>query len=371
MRKELMLRLRFRSIESALMVLLAVGAMGFNDCCGDPNHNLPPGTEGADCRAYDSGYPTPNACDPGLYCGPTHNSYGCAKCPCDTSPGLCAEWCKGLPPGTLGAPCRATDAGPTSNACDPGLHCAPILGVCQTCACWRYDPLPPTCYVWCKVDARVETSVPKGDVGKPDVAKPDLAKPKPDVAKPDVPKPDAPKADTCAGKICYGACVDTTTDPANCGTCGTACKAGYQQCTNSTCTVGCASSTGVIQVFTGGMYGCAATVTWANRATLCTAGYHVCSAAEWIAKRGTIAPSASYWTSDDLKYNGSSFVGCYASLTTGTACTAGRPMRVCMGASDPKGNTCQYFGCGLNTPTPNQYFGGCNNDPTAGALCCK
>jgi len=45
-------------------------------------------------------------------------------------------------------------------------------------------------------------------------------------------------------------------------------------------------------------------------------------------------------------------------------------VRVCSGSTDPEGNTCVWINCGYLTATPNQYFGGCINNPTAGALCC-
>jgi hypothetical protein len=48
------------------------------------------------------------------------------------------------------------------------------------------------------------------------------------------------------------------------------------------------------------------------------------------------------------------------------------PMRVCKpgdGQVDGFGNKCNWTNCGLDT-TANQYFGGCNGNATAGALCC-
>jgi hypothetical protein len=230
-------------------------------------------------------------------------------------------------------------------SCDPGLYCTPIRDgqeyACAKCICtvpfhdeaqcWEPNPFYKDRPAWCARDAGATDARPEAAMG-------DVAKPKGDVAKLDMARLDAPTLDSVKP--------------------------------DSAVTIGCASPSGM-QVFSGGMAGCPGTVTWANRATLCASGAHVCSATEWTAKRGTAAPAFSYWTSDDLKYNSGTFVGCYASLTSGTACTAGRPMRVCTGASDQKGNTCQYTDCGYNAPTPNQYFGGCNNDPTAGALCCK
>ena len=54
----------------------------------------------------------------------------------------------------------------------------------------------------------------------------------------------------------------------------------------------------------------------------------------------------------------------------GDWCDGTSPMRVCVGHSDPLGNLCNWTQCGLDTATPQEYFGGCQNNPTAGALCC-
>jgi parallel beta-helix repeat protein len=51
-------------------------------------------------------------------------------------------------------------------------------------------------------------------------------------------------------------------------------------------------------------------------------------------------------------------------------------MHVCTGSggnvTDPEGNTCSWTGCGFNTVSPNQHFGGCSGsaDNQAGTLCC-
>lgn len=47
---------------------------------------------------------------------------------------------------------------------------------------------------------------------------------------------------TCTGTICGGQCVDTTSDPANCGTCGLACASG-ETCSNGQCTGGGSTTT--------------------------------------------------------------------------------------------------------------------------------
>ena len=117
------------------------------------------------------------------------------------------------------------------------------------------------------------------------------------------------------------------------------------------------------------MAGCAGSVAWADRASLCNQGYHVCSAQEWVSRRGSAVPGHNYWTNDDLKYSGSGANSCTASVSTGTSCGA-NPMRVCSPTqADPEGNQCNWTGCGLDS-TSSTYFGGCLGNTTAGTLCC-
>ncbi|TQF15277.1 hypothetical protein FJV41_14470 [Myxococcus llanfairpwllgwyngyllgogerychwyrndrobwllllantysiliogogogochensis] len=132
---------------------------------------------------------------------------------------------------------------------------------------------------------------------------------------------------------------------------------------------GCADGS-VEQTFSNGMVGCAGSTNWAGRAALCAPGYRVATAAEWVGLHGTSVPTHHYWTNDDLKYTGSA-AACYVSATVGSACPAGQPMRVCRSTgTDAEGNTCNWVNCGFGAlPPPNQYFGGCAGNPTAGALC--
>jgi hypothetical protein len=125
------------------------------------------------------------------------------------------------------------------------------------------------------------------------------------------------------------------------------------------------------QVFEQGMRGCKGTVSFANRATRCAAGSRVCTAAEWVARHGTTAPTYNYWTNDVL-YGSGGPGACAADLVyqLGEWCDGTNPMRVCAAATDSLGNQCNWTGCGFNANTPNEYFGGCQNNPTAGALCC-
>ncbi len=185
---------------------------------------------------------------------------------------------------------------------------------------------------------------------------------------------------SCSNKLCCGAglvncsgtCVDLKTDSSNCGACGKVCAAGTS-CSSTKCsspaTNGCADG-GAEQVFQQGMVGCSGSVIWPGRAALCGAGFRVCSAAEWVARRGGVGPKYNYWTNNALRYSGSSSA-CWVSTSTGYNCSpTSSPMRVCTGHNDSLGNTCNWTNCGINGSTFNQYFGGCNTNYTAGTLCC-
>jgi hypothetical protein len=133
---------------------------------------------------------------------------------------------------------------------------------------------------------------------------------------------------------------------------------------------GCAAGA-ADQLFQQGMRGCKGTVSFANRATLCSSGFRVCTAAEWVARRGGVAPTYNYWTNDVLYASGMDG-DCSVDLTyqLGDWCDGTNPMRVCVGHSDSLGNQCNWTGCGFNSRTPSEHFGGCQSNPTAGALCC-
>jgi CubicO group peptidase (beta-lactamase class C family) len=134
---------------------------------------------------------------------------------------------------------------------------------------------------------------------------------------------------------------------------------------------------GVQRFWDSEMFGCAGTVTFSERASMCATGYHVCGAQEYVTNNlyGSVnaeAPKHHYWTDDQLGYGGSSSGSCWAA-PTGSSCGADTPMRVCAsGGADPEGNDCNWTGCGFGADsTTNRYFGGCIGDTTAGALCCK
>ncbi|HSS03155.1 MAG TPA: hypothetical protein VLM79_39100 [Kofleriaceae bacterium] len=124
------------------------------------------------------------------------------------------------------------------------------------------------------------------------------------------------------------------------------------------------------QVFNNGMVGCAGAVESANRAALCAPGYKPVTTLQWTSNRGSGIPTHHYWTDDPLKFNGTDTGSCFVSLSVGTDCPAGQPMRVCAtGNTDPEGNFCNWTSCGLYANAPNQYFGGCWGNMTAGTLC--
>lgn len=130
-------------------------------------------------------------------------------------------------------------------------------------------------------------------------------------------------------------------------------------------------SSGAEQAFSSTMHGCAGNGIFANRALACAAGWHVCTAAEWNAQRGSIAPAHNFWTGDSpLNYVSGSTNSCMVSTTTGTNPCTNASMLVCVsGGTDPEGNKCNIYNCGLDT-TANQFFGGCANPNSAGTLCC-
>ena len=173
---------------------------------------------------------------------------------------------------------------------------------------------------------------------------------------------------------CNGKCIDVANDLNNCGACGNKCPPA-EKCDNSKCSGGGPTGNGCAdgsdeQKFSKGMVGCSGRVRFSSRHTLCASGYRVCKAAEWVANRGNTGPSNHYWTNDDLRYNGNQN-SCWVSATSGKQCSGGsEPMRVCAGKLDSKWNYCNWTDCGFGSAQPNQYFGGCQGNPTAGALCC-
>ncbi|MDI3290427.1 serine hydrolase domain-containing protein [Polyangium sp. 15x6] len=171
------------------------------------------------------------------------------------------------------------------------------------------------------------------------------------------------KYQTSSNSNHWGGCVGNPTAGALC-------------CANRPCADG-----SVEQTFSSGMVGCAGTVSYANRESLCGYRMHVCTAEEWNANRGVASPGHIYWVDNgasDLGYTGSGSNNCAAKATpTGTGCgdidgagKSKRPMRVCSGNSDAEGNSCTWTGCTYENETTPNFFGGCASNPSAGALCC-
>lgn len=134
---------------------------------------------------------------------------------------------------------------------------------------------------------------------------------------------------------------------------------------------GCADGS-VEQVFGGGIVGCAGSVTYPNRASLCGVGYHPVNAMTWQSAHGATVPTHHYWTADVLGFTGTGAGSCAAQYSSGNACPTDQPMHVCASTTtDPEGNHCNWFDCAFDTSgtTPNDHFGGCAGNTTAGTLC--
>ena len=190
------------------------------------------------------------------------------------------------------------------------------------------------------VDAR-ESDLPSLDSARSDAARVDA--PLPDTLSPDTLLPDTLLPDTSL--------PDTSPPPPSC------------------------ADGSVEQVFAEDMIGCAGAVEFPDRATLCSPGWDVCPAAEWVARRADQVPTHNYWTDDPLQWAGSGSYDCRVIFTGGNSCSpASSPMRVCVDRSDhfdPEGNYCNWIACGFQQNAPIEYFGGCNSNLSAGTLCCR
>jgi hypothetical protein len=131
----------------------------------------------------------------------------------------------------------------------------------------------------------------------------------------------------------------------------------------------CASGVWARQIFEPGLEGCYGSIPWKDRDSICAPGCASCSAEQWVNRYHSILPNHHYWTSDDLKYGGTSGA-CWASTSMGTDCGS-TPMRVCgQSTTDADGNSCNWLNCGLDSSSPDEYFGGCAGNTNAGTLCC-
>jgi hypothetical protein len=116
------------------------------------------------------------------------------------------------------------------------------------------------------------------------------------------------------------------------------------------CGSGCsASASSAEPPFAPGVVGCAGSVTWDQRATLCGQGYVPCSASEWTTLCGGASPALAYWTNDSLEHTVAS-ASCQvatgqSSDTAGTLCCA-HSVECAGGAAPTDFFTPTMVGCG-------------------------
>jgi hypothetical protein len=170
-----------------------------------------------------------------------------------------------------------------------------------------------------------------------------------------------------AGGLTY--CATPMTDRNNCGACGKVCTAN-QNCVGGSCKDLCQSPAQLGEVFNSKMVGCVDARSWNSRAMACPPGATVCSAAQWNALPAGTKPKFNYWTNDYLEYKGSASNCAAVPENTGGGPCFGDPMRVCAARTDAKGNSCNWTSCGFNASSPNRYYGGCQGNSSAGVLCC-
>jgi hypothetical protein len=118
------------------------------------------------------------------------------------------------------------------------------------------------------------------------------------------------------------------------------------------------------------MIGCSGTVSYANRATLCSPGYSPCSTDQYMKNRGKLVPGGIYWTNDKYYLTGTA-TACQVSTTSttvGTICPGTtNNMAVCNAELDANNNVCKVTNCSFSGQT-NVYLGGCTS--LAGTMCC-
>lgn len=166
------------------------------------------------------------------------------------------------------------------------------------------------------------------------------------------------------------ACDDGVND-GSFGSCSSDCGAGP---------VGCLDGS-VEQFFGPSMRGCGGRLPFEQREYACQQGWHVCSADEWIGRSGDAPPALHYWTADVLSFAGGGVAAGSCEVetapTTGAVgCpgqpTPGSPMRLCSRTgADALGNVCVVSGCGFEGRPTGDFFGGCGEVATAGAVCCR
>jgi hypothetical protein len=115
--------------------------------------------------------------------------------------------------------------------------------------------------------------------------------------------------------------------------------------------------------------GCSGAVGW--NTMQCGAGWEPAPSLAWTltyANAG-LAPTHTYWTSDNLGYGGSGSGSCSAAVGL-NSCGVNDPMRVCPSSgNDADGNRCNWTNCSDGSGTTPMYYGGCVGNMTAGVLC--
>jgi hypothetical protein len=165
---------------------------------------------------------------------------------------------------------------------------------------------------------------------------------------------------TCDGgqTACMGACVDTQTDRANCGTCGTMCPAG-QSCRMGMCQFDCPSG----QTLCGGRC-----VTVSGDRENCGACGTMCPAGQ-VCSMGMCTTSCNPGLTDcmgscrDTQNDRMNCGACGTACPSGQVCSMGRCQTNCPGTQTECGGLC------VNTMTDRVNCGTCGTSCAAGEVC--
>ncbi len=169
---------------------------------------------------------------------------------------------------------------------------------------------------------------------------------------------------TAAQTSCAGACVDTQSDPRNCGACANACPAG-QVCAAGNCASTCIGAGGTlcngacVNTATDGA-NCGACGSACGAGASCTAGTCVTACSGSQTRCGTGATAVCANTLLDPAHCGA----CGTACSSGEACVAGACALTCTGGT---GTVCS--GQCVNTRTDNANCGACGAACPAGQLC--